>query len=98
MYNKNTNGLKEIRIEKNITISELAAKLKVTNNLIVKWESGMDYIPLKYLIALSKILDVSVEKILYGEHREPLILDNLSDNQLNIILNLYKEFTNDGNE
>lgn len=54
MYTKNTNALKEIRIEKNITISELAAKLKVTNNLIVKWESGMDYIPLKYLIALSK--------------------------------------------
>lgn len=98
MYNKNTNVLKQIRIEKNISIDELANKLKVTNNLINKWENGMDFIPLKYLIDISKILDVSVEKILYGEYRDPLVLDILNKNQINIVINLYKEFTKNRNE
>lgn len=60
-----SNLIKSKRIQKNMTMEELASKLGVNQSTITRWESGniksikADKVPL-----LSKYLDIPIEKIL----------------------------------
>lgn len=85
---KRGNFLAKCRKEKKITQEELGLKLNYSRNNISKWERGESF-PSNpdTLTALSSILEVSVEELLYGEKKnnnnEQKIIDNL--------VNEYKE-------
>lgn len=79
---KRGNFLAKCRKEKKITQEELGLKLNYSRNNISKWERGESF-PSNpdTLTALSSILEVSVEELLYGEKKnnnnEQKIIDNL---------------------
>ncbi len=58
------------RKEKNMTQEQLAQRLGVNSRTISRWENG-NYMPdLSLLNPLSKILDISINELLYGEKIE----------------------------
>lgn len=59
--------LYELRKEKNLTQSELAEKLGITNKAVSKWETGDAMPDTAQLLPLAEILGVSVDELLRGE-------------------------------
>lgn len=59
--------LYELRKEKNLTQSELAEKLGITNKAVSKWETGDAMPDTAQLLPLAGILGVSVDELLRGE-------------------------------
>lgn len=59
----------ELRKEKNLTQSELAEKLGITNKAVSKWETGDAMPDTAQLLPLAEILGVSVDELLRGERR-----------------------------
>ena len=56
-----------IREERNLTQSELAQKLGVSNKAISKWECGRGLPEIGMLIPLSEELGISIKELLLGE-------------------------------
>lgn len=56
-----------IRKEKKLTQKELADKLYITDKAISKWERGLSIPDIEILEKLSKLFDVEIEEIIYGE-------------------------------
>ncbi len=59
--------LYELRKEKQLTQTELAEKLGITNKAVSKWETGEAMPDTAQLLPLSEILGVSVDELLRGE-------------------------------
>ncbi len=59
--------LYELRKEKNLTQTELAGKLGITNKAVSKWETGEAMPDTAQLLPLAEILDVTVDELLRGE-------------------------------
>lgn len=60
MYNL-TKRLKEIRLENNLTQTQVAKKLKITSVAYNRYENGVRTIPLEFLCELADIYDVSLD-------------------------------------
>ena len=58
--------IKRLREEKNMTQSELADKLFVSDKTVSKWETGKGYPDIKLLEPLAQALGVSVAELLSG--------------------------------
>ena len=58
----------KLRKESNMTQQELAEKLNVTAKAISRWETGKGYPDVTILPEIAKVLNVSVNEILNGEH------------------------------
>ena len=69
----------ENRKKKNLTQSELAKKLKVSNYTISNWENGKSMPSYELLIPLTKELDITLFELINGEH-------NLKDEEPNKIV------------
>lgn len=68
MDKKKTGSLiKEARIKKNYTQSELGDLLGVTNKAVSRWENGDSFPDICLLENLSRILDVKIQDIVVGE-------------------------------
>lgn len=59
--------LKQARKERNLTQEDLAEKLGVSRQSVSKWESGSGYPETEKLIALAKLLEVSLDKLMLDE-------------------------------
>lgn len=59
--------LYRLRKEKNLTQSELAEKLGITNKAVSKWETGEAMPDTAQLLPLAEIFGVSVDELLRGE-------------------------------
>ena len=59
--------LKAMRIEKNYTQDELADKLCVCRQAISRWETGKSIPDYEQLLSLSKLYNISIDEILYGQ-------------------------------
>ena len=57
----------ENRKKKNLTQSELAKRLKVSNHTISNWENGKSMPNYELLIPLTKELDISITELINGE-------------------------------
>ncbi|MDY2902215.1 MAG: helix-turn-helix transcriptional regulator [Bacilli bacterium] len=57
-------NLKFLREKKNLSQEELAKKLQISRQSISKWEQGISYPSILYLIPLTKILDCTLEELL----------------------------------
>ena len=56
--------ISSLRKEKNMTQSDLAEKMNVTDKAVSKWERNLSCPDISSIPKLSEILDVSVEKLL----------------------------------
>ncbi len=73
--------LYELRKEKNLTQTELAEKLGITNKAVSKWETGEAMPDTAQLLPLAEILGVSVDELLRGE-RIRAIEENDEDDEI----------------
>lgn len=80
MINKNKSGLQIAREKKQMEPLELAALLKVNESVLKGWEAGGGIIH----------LDTSSEMILFNECRRGLNIETLTDEQRDVIFDLYK--------
>lgn len=62
--------ISELRKEKNMTQSELAAQLNITDKAVSKWERGLSYPDTELLPAVSSVLGVTVDELLSGERAQ----------------------------
>ena len=88
MRNITNIGLKQARLNKNLSVSELAILLHKDPSTISLWESGLRTIDPSSLLQVSNILECSTEMILFGETRTGLKLDNLTLEQQKEVFNL----------
>lgn len=56
--------LKELRIEKNLTLKDLAKEIGVSDIAISRWENKLRIPNIEYLILLSKFFKVSTDYML----------------------------------
>ena len=59
-----------LRREKGLTQEQLAETLHVTRQTVSSWETANSYPDVEMLAALSEVLEISVEQLIYGEARE----------------------------
>ena len=85
--NNINNGLKQARLNKNLSITELATLIHKDSTTISMWESGLRTIDPPSLLRLSNILECTTEMILFGESREELRLDKLTLEQQKAVYN-----------
>lgn len=58
------NNLKSLREKKNLSQEDLAKKLRISRQSISKWEQGISYPSILYLVPLTKMLDCTLEELL----------------------------------
>ena len=58
------NNLKSLREKKNLSQEDLANKLRISRQSISKWEQGISYPSILYLVPLTKMLDCTLEELL----------------------------------
>lgn len=84
--------LRDLRKEKNLTQEELGEQIGVTNKTVSRWENGVYFPPVEYLIKLGEIFNVTVNEILAGARldnatyqpkAEENIVDTLKKSQKN---------------
>jgi len=61
------NNIKEYRTLRNITQIEMAKLLNVSRQTYINYESGIFEPPFETLIAISKILEISIDDLLVNE-------------------------------
>ena len=100
-------GLKimKYRKEKNLTQDDLADKLFITRQALSKWELGLSIPSIDSLIELSKILDVSIDDLLFVKedideenifngHSRLYILKRITNGELKVDLpNIFYQFS-----
>jgi len=94
MTNINKSGLQIARENKKMETLELAALLKINESVLKGWEAGGGTIQLDKVITLMNILDTSSEMILFNESRKGLNIETLTEEQRNLIFELYKQMKN----
>ena len=94
MTNINKSGLQIARENKKMETLELAALLKINESVLKGWEAGGGTIQLDKVIQLMNILDTSSEMILFNESRKGLNIETLTEEQRNLIFELYKQMKN----
>lgn len=92
MANNIRSGITLARKKNKMVLSELANKLKIDVNTLKSWENGAGTVPTDILLEMSKILNVSIEYLIFADDRPPLNISNLNKKQIEIILFMYKTF------
>lgn len=84
--------IKSQRAELNMTQKDLAEKIGCTDKAISRWETGKGLPDMSFIIPLSKVLNVSVSELIYGEKFTPegstnnaMIEENYTDEMNEII-------------
>lgn len=57
-------NLKKLREKKNLSQEALSKKLKISRQSISKWEQGISYPSILYLIPITKILECTLDELL----------------------------------
>lgn len=75
----------QCRKEKNLTQSQLAEKLNMSDKSVSKWETGKGMPDSSIMIELCNYLDISANELLSGEHlREDQYQEKANENIINI--------------
>ena len=59
--------IRELRLEKNLTQSELAKAINTSQRNIGRWENGENEPTASFLIALANYFQISIDYLLYRE-------------------------------
>ena len=84
------NTLKTLRINNNLTQSQLAQQLGLTKSVISAYETGLRLPSYDILIHIAKIYSVSTDYLLGIERKQEIDLSGLSQEEINALLNLIK--------
>lgn len=84
--------LRELRENKNMTQTQVAARLNLSKTTISGYENNIKTPSLDVLIRLSILYGVSADYILGLENRKMLLIDSLTPSQEDIMKILLKEF------
>ena len=57
-------NLRTLREKRNLSQENLARKLQISRQSISKWEQGISYPSILYLVPLTKIFDCTLEELL----------------------------------
>lgn len=60
-----SNNLKQLRLSKNLSQTELANKLNITKKTISHWETGYTEPSLQQLVMLSQIFEISIDDLIF---------------------------------
>ena len=82
--------IKECRLKKNLSQTDLADKLGITNKAISKWENGRCMPDISLLEPLSNILGVSINELIKGETIEKMNME-IADDNINKALRYYEK-------
>lgn len=88
------NNLRKIRKEMKINQKTLANRIGISISMISRYENGEIYPPFETLIALSRIMNVSLDELCGTQTKGTNALYGLTDNQADIIKKLTTEFRN----
>ena len=83
---------KELRISKNLTQTQLAARMWVKKSIISAYETDARPPSLDMLIKYSKEFNVSTDFLLGLDDNKSICVDGLTEKQISIINNLIEEF------
>ena len=78
----------DCRKQKNLTQSQLAEKLYITDKAVSKWERGVAMPDTAIMIELCDILGISVNELLRGEK---IIMENNKEKEEQLLLEMAKE-------
>ncbi len=78
-------NLARLRRSRNITQTELAERLFVSNKTVSKWERGMGYPEIPQLLRLSDLFGVSVDVLVRGERHGIAIAGNILCDEVKMI-------------
>ena len=67
------NRLYQLRKQKGLSQEELANRLNVSRQTVSKWEVGDSTPDMEKLVAISDLIDVSLDKLVMGKEDEPQI-------------------------
>lgn len=84
------NTLKTLRINNNLTQSQLAGQLGLTKSVISAYETGLRMPSYDVLIQIAKKFKVTTDYLLGIENRREIDLSGLSDEEVAALLNLIK--------
>lgn len=59
--------IKELRIYNSLTQVQLAEKLKTSQSLLHRWESGKRFVSVPTLVKLSKIFNTSLDQLVFSD-------------------------------
>ena len=84
------NTLKTLRLQHNLTQSQLAQKLGVTKSVISAYETGLRMPSYDILIAIAKIFKVTTDYLLGIENKQSVDFSGLTEEEVHTLLNLIK--------
>lgn len=86
--------IRELREAAEYSQAQLAKKLDVTRSSVNAWEMGLSTPTTQYIVAMSKLFHVSADYILGIEAKRSLVLDEYSEEEIALVVNLLKYFDN----
>lgn len=82
------NTLKTLRIQHNMTQSQLSQKLGLTKSVISAYENGLRMPSYDVLISIAKLFKVTTDYLLGIENKYEIDLSGLSQEEIDALLNL----------
>lgn len=84
------NTLKTLRLQNNMTQSQLTRKLSLTKSVISAYETGLRIPSYDILIAISRIFKVTTDYLLCVERKQEIDLSELTNEEIVALMNLIK--------
>ena len=84
--------LKDLRIENGYTQQELADKLNVSHNTIVRWENNYKVPTKNHIMQLSELFCTSLDYLVGINKKRSIVVSHLTEDQINILNSLVTEF------
>ena len=84
------NRLKNLRLRKHMTQSDLAERLGVTKSVISAYETGLRMPSYDILIKISRIFRVTTDYLLGLESKQEIDVSGLTEDEIHALTNLVK--------
>ncbi len=91
------NKIKILREQFGLTQAELSRKLSLTRSCINSWEMGLSVPSTQYIVELAKLFKVSTDYLLGMESGATINVDNLSQKEIAVLLDMIKCLENKNN-
>lgn len=86
--------LKDLRGKMNLTQADLAKKLSLTRASVNAWEMGLSAPSTPFIVELSRLFNVSTDYLLGLDDTAVIRTDDLSDEEIAVIMNTVQCFRN----
>lgn len=86
--------LKDLRSKMNLTQADLAKKLSLTRASVNAWEMGLSAPSTPFIVELSRLFNVSTDYLLGLDDTAVIRTDDLSDEEIAVIMNTVQCFRN----